>query len=176
MKLSPKSIIFIGFTHVGKSVIAKLCAQRLDLPFIDLDVELERVFASESQQDLVCREIMQAYGEAYFRELEHRVLMQILRLSPKVIALGGGTPMLQDNQYLLQEHTLVHVRAEPELVFARIMQHGTPAFFPKDETPLIAFKRLWRDREDVYNKLASFAIDNDGQVLDAVDKIVQKLL
>src|SRR3990167_10617486 len=147
-----KSIIFIGFKHVGKSVIGNALALRLAKPFIDLDEEIERVFENEYQEKRSCRQIMTMYGQSYFRDLEKKVLAQIIQSRPSVIALGGGTPMDKENQELIREHTVVHVLAPRGVVFERIMVQGRPAFFSAEEPLIESFNRLWNEREAVYKK------------------------
>lgn len=170
-----KSIIFIGFKHVGKSVIGNALALRLAKPFIDLDEEIERVFENEYQEKRSCRQIMTMHGPSYFRDLEKKVLAQIIQSRPSVIALGGGTPMDFDNQELIRDHTVVHVLAPRGVVFERIMVQGRPAFFSAEEPPLESFNRLWNEREAVYKKLASYSIDNNGLVVSGVEQVLQHL-
>lgn len=170
-----KSIIFIGFKHVGKSAIGNALALRLAKPFIDLDEEIERVFEKEYQEKRSCRQIMVMHGKSYFRSLEKRVLTKILQAKPSVIALGGGTPMDCDNQELIKEYTVVHVLASRGVVFERIMVQGRPAFFSAEEPLIESFNRLWNEREAVYKKLASFSIDNNGLVVSGVEQVLQHL-
>ena len=68
--MRPKSIILIGFKHVGKTVIGRALADQLKWPFRDLDEAIEQLFTKETQAHKTCRQIMKAHGSAYFRELE----------------------------------------------------------------------------------------------------------
>lgn len=169
------AIILIGFKHVGKSVIGAELATRLTLPFVDLDNAIESAFENTHQQIYSCRHIMEKYGQPYFRQLEKQTLAHIIQSVPSVISLGGGTPMLQDNQTLIRPHVCIHITAPRKVVFERIMQRGKPTFFPADMPPLQAFNRLWDERETVYNELADFAINNNDSITSGVNQIIQYL-
>lgn len=176
MTLSAKHVVLLGFKNVGKSVIGKALALRLHRPFIDLDQYLEHAFAQKTQSKLPCRQIMQQHGETFFRDLEKSTLQNAMHLTPAVISLGGGTPLPLENQTLLAQQILVHIRAPKNIVFERIMVKGRPAFFNDQENPLDTFQRLWDEREYIYRTLATFFIENDGSVDAAVEQIIKKLL
>jgi shikimate kinase len=85
----PLRLLFLtGFMGAGKTTIGRDLASLLNCEFIDLDDRIE-ARAKDSIQTIFATQ-----GEPYFRELEHQVLVDIIReRSPqlRVIALGGGT-------------------------------------------------------------------------------------
>lgn len=170
-----KHIILIGFKHVGKSVIGKELAAKLQHRFIDLDKETENLYAAQFRQELSCRQIMQNHGQEMFKQLENKALVKVLAMKPAIISLGGGTPLNAENQQLILPHTLVHIKAPAGIVFERIMLNGKPAFFSEEENPFTAFKKLWDEREKIYQQLTDFIVDNADSVASAVDKIIQLL-
>lgn len=169
MKPQAKIIIFIGFKHVGKSLIARKIAEQLQVDFIDLDQIIENRMGSS------CRDIMQTQGQTYFRNLEKEVLADILQLKPAILALGGGTPMDANNQTLIQEQMVIHIKADRDAVFERIMKTGQPAFFSNEKNPRDSFNQLWDEREKIYLNLASFSVDNSGSVESAVEQVLHYL-
>ncbi len=163
-------IILIGFKHVGKSTLARKLATRLQRPYIDLDQEMERAFTQQTQKKLSCRQIMQQYGQEFFRQLETTTLRQIIKRAPCILALGGGTPLTADNQQLIKPHVLIHVTGSPDDVYKRIMRKGLPAFFSAQEDPRVTFDRLWREREKIYTELTPHCVNNTESLLDAVEQ------
>ena len=112
----------------------------------------------------------------YFRDLESDVLSQTLDLEiAHVIAPGGGVAMKPENQTLLQNHIVVHVTADKNKVFERIMVSGRPAFFPKDEEPIVGFKRIWDERMPIYESLAHHTVSNNTHINDPVREVLQAL-
>lgn len=84
----PSPLILVGFMGSGKSTVGRALAQRLGWHFADLD---DRIEAAAGR---AIREIFRERGEADFRELERRELLQLLgesRSRHTVLALGGGT-------------------------------------------------------------------------------------
>ncbi|GIZ15417.1 shikimate kinase [Capnocytophaga catalasegens] len=87
-----KKIILIGYMGSGKSVIGKFLAQKINLPFIDLDL-----FIEEKEQKTIS-EIFKLNGEIYFRKIETMYLNQLLDSKKDfVLSVGGGTPCFGTN-------------------------------------------------------------------------------
>ena len=70
---------------VGKSTLGRGLAERLGLPFLDLDDQVERA------SGMSIPAIFSTSGEAGFRALEAAALREALQLDAFVLALGGGT-------------------------------------------------------------------------------------
>lgn len=96
-----KHIFLIGFMGSGKSTIGALLAERLRIPFIDSDKEIEK------QQGKTISEIFTRSGEADFRELEMEFLKRMKSQEPSVIAVGGGLPSIHGAIELMHELGLV---------------------------------------------------------------------
>jgi shikimate kinase len=93
-----KNALFVitGFMGSGKSTVARALAQRLDSEMIDLDAE---IFQQERRS---ARQIIEDNGEPEFREIETRVLRDVLQKNATcVIALGGGAWTLPRNRDLV---------------------------------------------------------------------------
>jgi shikimate kinase/3-dehydroquinate synthase len=89
------SIFLYGPSGSGKSTVGRILARNLNLPFFDLDTEIE------SQSGSSISEIFHQLGESGFRHLEQQVLSTLITSSDKVVALGGGTLTLPANRDLV---------------------------------------------------------------------------
>lgn len=97
-------VFLIGYMASGKSTLGKALAGALTLPFIDLDVEIERTAG------VSITEIIDTKGELHFRKVESAVLKDLLEQNDTgVFALGGGTPVFYNHMDLLN--------AEGETIF-----------------------------------------------------------
>ena len=83
MKLK-KNLILIGMMASGKSTIGRLLAKKLNLKFFDTD------FIIEKRAEMKIVEIFQKKGEPYFRNLEKKIILNLLNKNNCVISLGGG--------------------------------------------------------------------------------------
>lgn len=109
-------IFFIGYTASGKSTIAKRLANYLDVPFIDLDLEIVKTL----QTDIA--NFFNTQGEVAFRLIEQSLLISSIKKAPKnaIIACGGGTPCFYDNLNLMKSIGLVVYLETP---LYKILQH-----------------------------------------------------
>jgi shikimate kinase/3-dehydroquinate synthase len=92
------SVFLYGPSGSGKSTAGRILAQKLELPFVDLDLEIE------TQSGLPIPEIFSKLGESDFRLMETRVLKENLNERNVVIALGGGALTNQENQSLVESN------------------------------------------------------------------------
>ena len=165
----------MGFKNTGKSVVGEYLAHRLQVPFFDLDRQVEAYYFRDSGETCGCREIMQREGEASFRVLEIKALTLLSPGIHSVIALGGGTSITPDNLPLLRPCTLIHLSAHKETVFQRILQGGRPAYFDEVNNLTESLDVLWQARTAQYEQLADFTVANNGTVSGTVAEIISLL-
>ena len=95
-----KAIFLYGAPASGKSTLGKALAERLAADFVDLD---ERIVA---EAGISIPEIFKTRGEVAFRDLESKVLREVVS-EPKVVSLGGGTLLRDENRALCEENGTV---------------------------------------------------------------------
>jgi shikimate kinase len=81
---SGKNIVFLGMMGSGKTSIGTLFSKKLNLDFFDIDNFIEK------DQGMKISLIFKEKGEKFFRELEEKITLNILKKRGVVIALGGG--------------------------------------------------------------------------------------
>src|SRR5690606_27091477 len=116
-------IYLVGFMASGKSSLGQLVAARTDVPFLDTDQVIE------SQAGMSVAEIFDAYGEDYFRLLEHDVLMQTEFYPKSLNATGGGLPAFADNMdWMLDRGITIYLQWPDELLIDNVLgsRHGRP--------------------------------------------------
>lgn len=115
-----KPIVLIGLMGAGKSTVGRRLAQRLRLPFVDADVEIE------AAAGMTITEIFDRFGEGYFRDGERRVIARLIDGTPKVIATGGGAFINQETRALiLAEAIAVWLDADPDVLAERVKRRDT---------------------------------------------------
>ncbi len=92
-----KNIVLIGLSGCGKTTVGKLLAQKLRLPFVDMDEFIEKA------ENRSVSEIFADSGENYFRIAETRAAIKLAETTGKVIATGGGAVLRKENMLALKE-------------------------------------------------------------------------
>ena len=83
-RLGDRAIVLVGLMGAGKSTVGRRLADKLGLPFVDADHEIEAAAGK------TIPEIFADHGEAYFREGERKVIARLLDSGAAVLATGGG--------------------------------------------------------------------------------------
>ncbi|WP_299028978.1 3-dehydroquinate synthase [uncultured Thermanaerothrix sp.] len=146
-----RRIILTGFMGTGKTTVGKIVAERLGVPFVDLDEEISR----RAQRSIA--EIFDREGEAAFRALESRILREILEVKHEnvVLATGGGTLLSPSNRLLCEQAGLVIcLTCTPEVLKERL-QAEEIAQRPllNAEDPKQALQILWEERQKAYAEI-----------------------
>jgi shikimate kinase len=106
------NIYLSGMIGSGKTTLGRLLAPRLDMPFLDLDEEMDRRLGHSFHA------LVKEKGWLAFRELEYSICKDFARRRDSVICLGGGTVRYEWNRDLLRGTGLVILLevSEAELV------------------------------------------------------------
>jgi len=79
-----KNLVLLGMMGVGKSTLGKIVAKRLNLKFVDIDLNIEKKWSMKIW------EIFENKGEDFFRIEEEKEVLKFLKKNKAVLALGGG--------------------------------------------------------------------------------------
>lgn len=164
-----KSIVLVGLMGAGKSTIGKRLATVLGVPFVDSDSEIMEAAGCS------IADIFELYGEQVFRDLEQRVMLRLLKETPRVIATGGGAFINPAIREEIGAHGLsVWLKAELEVLVERVSRRDTrPLLKSGDKKEILS--RLMEDRYPVYGQ-ADIVIDsNAGPHEDVVQGIVEAI-
>ena len=153
-QLGRRSIVLIGMPGCGKSALGRRLAPRLDLPFVDVDEEIERA-AGKS-----IKEIFADHGEGYFRDGERKVIARLLACGPQVLATGGGAMLSAETRDNVRRSGIsVWVRADASLLVRRVAKRTTrPLFEGRD--PEAVVKDLMEAREPIYAAVADLVVQS----------------
>src|SRR5207302_6959227 len=110
----------LGLRGAGRSAVGRRLAQRLRVPFVELDELVEKA-AGMSLAGL-----FSLHGEAYYRRLAREVLTRFLAEGePAVLAAGGSVVTDREAFRLLTRRCrTVWLQATPEDHWQRVLQQG----------------------------------------------------
>ena len=143
-RLGRRNIVFVGLMGAGKSAVGRMVAQQLRVPFIDTDVEIERV------SRMTISELFATYGEEEFRALETRVIKRLLRGGPKVVSTGGGA-FINDNTraHIRRGGISLWLKADLEVLWERVNKRDHRQLL-KTENPKATLAALMEKRYPIY--------------------------
>jgi XRE family aerobic/anaerobic benzoate catabolism transcriptional regulator len=153
-----KPIALLGLRGAGKSTLGAKLAAALDLPFVELDREVEK------EAGAALSEVFALYGQDAFRRFERRALERVLSQHGRAVIATGGSIVTDPGSYkLLRERcTCVWLKASPEEHMARVIAQGDMRPFKGSSAALDEIRRLLSDRDRLYRR-ADFALDTSGK-------------
>jgi len=169
--MNERNLILAGFMGSGKSVVGRLCAQRLGMDFVDTDEEIAR------REGMTIPQIFERCGEAYFRARERALADELRARRGCVVATGGG--MIVDDASradLLASGMVVCLTAAPEVILRRVggerAAQARPMLRGDDVAGRIA--QLLRERGPKYAQL-HYHVDTSQRSPDDVADVVSEL-
>jgi shikimate kinase/3-dehydroquinate synthase len=159
-------IILTGFSGTGKTVVARLVADRLGWQAVDSDDAI--VEAAGKPIPAIFRED----GEEHFRRLERDALRELCSRAKLVIGAGGGAILSAENRRLMaQGGFIVCLEARPETILERLRPQfeSDPVARPllTDPDPLRRIRELKSFRQPYY-ALADHTVHTDGLSMEQV--------
>lgn len=162
-------IFLVGLSGSGKSTAGRLLSRRLQLPFIDLDTEIERR-AGRSIETIFAEQ-----GEPAFRQLESELIAEIAGRETAVVATGGGAPTdPQSRAVMRRSGSVVWLDAASPQLAERLDKQGVARpLLPGD--PLDNLERLRAERQSAYADCGPRVDTGNKTPAEVVDAIVRSL-
>jgi XRE family aerobic/anaerobic benzoate catabolism transcriptional regulator len=157
-----RRIALIGLRGAGKSTLGRRLAEHLDMPFLELDREIER------ESGLALGEIFDLYGQAAFRRHERRALESVLQRHPRAVIATGGSLVSEAATFdlLLSSCFTVWIKAAPEEHMARVVAQGDLRPMADNAESMDDLRRILAGRTALYAK-ADAAVDTAGRDIEA---------
>jgi XRE family aerobic/anaerobic benzoate catabolism transcriptional regulator len=163
-------IALIGLRGAGKTTLGTLLAERLDVPFVELDREIER----ESGVSLAT--IFDFYGQAGFRRMERRCLDRIIEEHPRFVLATGGSIVSEPSTFerLLAACWTVWLKAAPAEHMERVVAQGDMRPMAGNRESMADLQRILAFREPLYRR-ADAEVDTSGKpIADALAALVER--
>jgi shikimate kinase len=167
---TPFNIFLVGPMGAGKSTIGKRLAHLLGADFLDSDREIERHTGANIPL------IFELEGESGFRQRESQILNELTQRTNTVLATGGGSILLPQNQEMLKNRGKVvylHTTVTQQLQRTRRDQNRP---LLQTSNPEQKLRELFDIRDPIYRQLATVIIDTDGRSIYSVCQEIIKYL
>jgi len=161
--------VLVGLMGAGKSTVGRRLARRLDLPFVDSDVEIEEAARASTA------ELFERYGEHDFRDGERRLVARLVEGAVRVIATGGGAFIDPRTRQLLNERAItIWLDAPIEVLAERTGRRNTRPLLRKGNRGE-TLARLAEQRGPMYSEAHIHIRSGTGAHRDVVEAIVTAL-
>jgi XRE family aerobic/anaerobic benzoate catabolism transcriptional regulator len=156
-----KRIALIGLRGAGKSALGGRLAKELDVPFIELDREVEREAGTSLS------EIFLLYGQAGYRRYERRCLENVVRNKERAVIATGGSIVSEPGTYdlLLSTCYTVWLKALPEEHMARVLAQGDTRPMTGNREAMEDLHLILRGRNALYRS-ADVTVDTAGKTIE----------
>jgi len=163
-------LTLIGYRGSGKSCVAQALAQRLKWDWIDADEELQR------REGRSISEIFETEGEPHFRELEQKLLAELLTDQNVILAAGGGAILnANTRQAMKQAGPVIWLQASATTLAARIGSDEKSA----GQRPSLTghsieteVASVLAERTPLYAETASITIDTESNTPDEIVELI----
>ncbi|HMT14772.1 MAG TPA: shikimate kinase [Aestuariivirga sp.] len=168
-KLADRAIVLVGLMGAGKTSVGRRLADRLDVPFIDADHEIEQAAGKSIP------EIFADHGEPYFRDGERKVISRLLEGGLQVLATGGGAFMNDETRARIRAHGVaIWLRADLPLLMKRVQKRSNRPLL-QTEDPEAVMRDLMVRRYPVYAE-ANLTVDSqDISHAQMVERVLRAL-
>jgi XRE family aerobic/anaerobic benzoate catabolism transcriptional regulator len=143
-----RRIALLGLRGGGKSTLGALLAKKLDVPFIELDREIER------RSGATLSEIFDMFGQEHFRRAEREALNDVLRQHNDFVVATSGSIVTEPGtlELLLSSCFTIWVRAEPVDHMRRVMAQGDMRPMGSSARAMEDLVSILKSREPLYAK------------------------
>ena len=156
-----QNVVLIGMPSCGKSTIAKALAQQLNKQVVDLDAKIVEKYGSIPR-------LFEQYGEEYFRNCETQIAKEVSSQTGLILSCGGGIIKREENMMALKQNgIIIYIKRDLDLLIA---DDTRPLSSSKE-----AISKLYKERKALYEQYSDFIIENNGTIVEVVQKIVDIL-
>ncbi len=165
-----RNLVLVGYRGSGKTQVGLLLARQSGWQFVDTDRLVEQAAGC------TISEIFARSGETTFRNLESQAIADAVDGAQRVISVGGGGVLREENRQRLAGAGVCCWLTAPPGELARRMaadpRHATTRPPLTDRDPTDEIVHLLKQREPLYAALADHVIDTTGQSVEQVAEAV----
>lgn len=139
-----RTVVLVGMMGSGKTAIGRALAQRLGVPYVDSDAEIEAAAKA------TIAEIFEKSGEAFFRDREAEIIARLLQTEPCVLSTGGGAFLAERNRAAISRQGVsVLLDVDLDLLWERVRHKDTRPLL-RTPDPRKTLAEIFEARRPIY--------------------------
>jgi XRE family aerobic/anaerobic benzoate catabolism transcriptional regulator len=164
-------IALIGLRGAGKSSLGLQLAERLSVPFVELNREIE------ATAGMPVGEIHSLYGQAGYRRLERACLDRAIEQHPRLVLATPGSLVSEPRTYnqLLAHFYTVWLSTSPEQHMARVVAQGDTRPMAGQDEAMSDLKRILEGRIPLYAQADAQLDSRNLNQTEALDALLELL-
>ena len=165
-----KSVVLIGLMGSGKSAIGKILSEKMGVPLSDTDKIIEKEVGK------TIYEIFNDSGEKYFRQVEEKVVGQVLDKTAHIISTGGGSILSSKTRKAIKSKSFsIWVQCDVNIISNRILHQEKRPLLKSEKIVDILIEKN-KERVKFYRQADSQAVNENSNLEMTVEDIVKDLL
>ena len=166
-----RRIALIGLRGAGKSTLGRLAAAARDIPFVELNAEIE------ATSGMPVNELMALYGQEGYRRLERHAVERIAAAHDSVIlAVAGGIVSEPDTfNFLLRHFHTIWLKAKPEEHMSRVRKQGDTRPMAGNPAAMDELKTILTSRESLYAQSGAQVDTSGNDVEDSLADLLETI-
>ena len=166
-----RTVVLVGMMGSGKTAIGRALSQRLDVPFLDSDAEIE------TAAHATIAEIFARDGEPFFRRRESEVIARLLTGDPCILSTGGGAFLAKRNRKAIKRHGVaVWLDAPLDVLWDRVRHKDTRPLL-RTPDPFRTLSEIYAARTPVYAKAKlHLSVRPRASIDETTDGVIDLLL
>lgn len=159
--LKARRICLIGLRGAGKSTLGELAGRKLNIPFVELNREIEE------QSGMAVNEVLALYGQEGYRKLEAQAISRIVATHDiMILAVAGGIVAEPDTYKALLAHFhTIWLKAAPDEHMGRVRGQGDTRPMAGNPEAMEQLRSILRSREALYERAVA-QLDTTGKTVE----------
>jgi XRE family aerobic/anaerobic benzoate catabolism transcriptional regulator len=145
-------VCLLGLRGAGKSTLGAMAGATLDVPFLELNREIER------RAGMSVNEVYALYGQEGYRQLESEAVTGVIEGYDRLILAVAGGIASQPDTYnnVLARFNTIWIKASPDEHMARVQAQGDTRPMSDNPEAMEQLKSILRSREESYRRADLF--------------------